>query len=388
MPRIAEYIAELLKEDKFGTKYMEKLPERLEELNAAQLQGMYNHLKKTSNETKFKPWKKANVKLMNSMKDILDIRINEFNKIENNKIEKAATRRAKQNELDRKEDENEQILSVINNTSYIEAENYILEKEKQRQIDENLEMYKQTWIGEEKRWKYIYRTTFFLIFMLVFVIVINTLALHSTIVIAVGLTVILSLSAYGYYRAYYVAVIVPITVSKEEIDKQIEVKKAEVIERKFKEKEEMDRKYKIREEQEKAYRIEYKKKKVEKLAYEAKLLEERRLEELQMAMEILEAKAKAMAALDHVPHTNSDGDGVNDPVTTISIDMNDTLGRSSNSSNCNDGDSVSDPVTTIAININDTIGSSSNSASNDTVIDITQDDTINECQSVAIHHMA
>lgn len=42
MPRISEFIKELLAEPWDGTEYHEKLPERLEQLNAAQLQGIIN----------------------------------------------------------------------------------------------------------------------------------------------------------------------------------------------------------------------------------------------------------------------------------------------------------------------------------------------------------
>jgi len=57
---IASYMRDALAEDKYGAEFNAKIDERVKEMNAAQLQGVFSHLTKTAKLSKSPLWTNAN----------------------------------------------------------------------------------------------------------------------------------------------------------------------------------------------------------------------------------------------------------------------------------------------------------------------------------------
>jgi hypothetical protein len=64
MPSIAQFIKDLLAEEKHSGDFSNRIQERIETLNAAQLQGLYQHLTNSANNSKTKLWKSANEEIV------------------------------------------------------------------------------------------------------------------------------------------------------------------------------------------------------------------------------------------------------------------------------------------------------------------------------------
>ena len=64
MPSIAAYMKQAYDEDKFGSEFIAGIDARVAEMNATQLRGLYNHLRKTARSSTLEYWKTANLKVI------------------------------------------------------------------------------------------------------------------------------------------------------------------------------------------------------------------------------------------------------------------------------------------------------------------------------------
>ena len=78
---IALFIKEALAEDKFGHEYNSRIDERVDAMNAAQLQGIYNHLTHTSRMATTDMWRNANKKLIGHVEELMRERVGEVDKV-------------------------------------------------------------------------------------------------------------------------------------------------------------------------------------------------------------------------------------------------------------------------------------------------------------------
>ena len=77
---IALFIKEALAEDKFGNDFNSRIDERVDAMNAAQLQGIYDHLLQTSRTASTSMWRNANKELIEHVEGLMRERVGEVQK--------------------------------------------------------------------------------------------------------------------------------------------------------------------------------------------------------------------------------------------------------------------------------------------------------------------
>ena len=293
MPQIAVFIKELLNEDPFDKTFSSKLPERLETLNAAQLQGMYKHLHKTHSNSKFKPWKNANLHLLKSMKNILDERVKEFEKQNKKKQDSNLLVKVKRNLKKNIEQKANRVMELIEKASEDKARAEVKRLERQRQADERLEIVKKVWESEAIRITYAKYAAGFSFTMLLIIIIVYAVAFTNAAFIGGGISFVALITAAILYKAYKVGIVEPIVVTNEDLEDKVTALEEQYKEKAIQEMKEKEEQFKQVIKEEKAYRKKYKEEKLRKEEFERRLLEERRLQELAMAQEIIEGSIRS-----------------------------------------------------------------------------------------------
>lgn len=329
MPSIAGFVRELLSEDKYGTEYMERIDERVQTLNAAQLQGLYNHLTKTANESRSKLWKDANNHLILKIKDVLAERVKAAN--EEKKIVQEARLKRSQKRRKQKESymEQERVRQMIEKKAHDDAEKEVMEAEYQRQTAEKVAIMRQIVVAEDRRdflWKVIVFVYFCLFGAIIAIFaVLFPVPIYITIAALFLITIVCLILA---YRTYLLSIIKPIVIAPEYIEGQIEAKaeafkkqqyqKIRDKERRFLEQERMDKKERKRAHAEK----------LRKQQEEIRIVEEARLTRIAMTKEVrakevlmAAADAKSLSAnhsfpVDNFPETNEEESNKQRPETS------------------------------------------------------------------------
>lgn len=320
MPSIAAFVRELLSEDKYGTEYMERIDERVQVLNAAQLQGLYNHLTKTANESRSKLWKDANNHLILKIKDVLAERMkvaNEEKKIIQEARLKRAQKRRKQKEAFA---EQERVRLMIEKKAHDDAEREVMEAEYQRQAAEKVAIMRQIVVAEDRRdflWKVI---AFVYLCLFGAIIAIFAVLFPVPIYITIGglflITIVCIVLA---YRTYLLSIIKPIVIAPEYIEGQIEAKAEAFKKQQYQKLREKERKFLEQERLDKKERKRLKAERLRKQQEEMRIVEEARLTRIAMAKEVF-AKEQLMSAnhssLESLPETTSDSSQKLRPQTT------------------------------------------------------------------------
>lgn len=282
MPSIALFIKELLSEEE--NQRDEKIHERIKQLNAAQLQGMYNHLLVTAQKAKSPMWKLANENLLGRIEEMLTIRIEE-EQLEKRLLEDMKLKK-KQKIVKEREAKREQkrVMEMVAETARKKAEEEVKENEQKRQAAERVSILQRVFQAEEKRnfyWKVIAFA-----YVVIFVGAIIFLAPISVpmLIGALGGVTVLALAA--AYKAHTLAHIKPTVVTPEELLTQVQqrediLKKQAVMALKEKERKFEEQLKKDREEAKKRRAV-----KREREKFEADLLAKQRAEQLKMAQEI------------------------------------------------------------------------------------------------------
>eukprot|EP01031_Cornospumella_fuschlensis_P033399 gene33399-40406_t len=284
MPSIALFIKELLSEE--DNQRDEKIHERIKQLNAAQLQGMHNHLLSTAHKAKSPMWKLANEDLLKRIEEMLAIRIAE-DQLEKRLLEDIKLKK-KQKIVKEREAKREQkrVMEMVAETARKKAEEEVKENEQKRQAAERVSILQRVFQAEEKRnfyWKVIA-----FCYVIIFVGAIVFLASFSVpILIGVlgGVTIIALAAA---YKAHTLTHIKPTVVTPEELLSQIQQKEDLLKKQAIMSLKEKERKF---DEQQKKDREEAKKRRAikrEREKFEAELLAKQRAEQLKMAQEIFD----------------------------------------------------------------------------------------------------
>lgn len=221
MPSIALFIRELLAEDKYSPDFTNRIEERIQGLNAAQLQGMYNHLKLSQKNAKSEIWKYANQEIMNKIEDALKLKVDEAQKQRKVLEEYYLKQRQKAQAKKVADKEKIRVMEMIDQSSLVQAEQEIKDNEQKRQAAERMYILQEVGKAEEKRnfwWKVLF------VIYICAVAALSYLMMNSLLVLipsALGLTFI---TIYLAYRAHLWTDIKPIVISPEYLQSQIESK--------------------------------------------------------------------------------------------------------------------------------------------------------------------
>jgi hypothetical protein len=288
MPSIATFIKELLTEDKYSGDFIDRVEERIQGLNAAQLQGIYNHLKVTSKEAKAPLWKAANTELMSKIEGILKIRTDEVHKEKKLLEEYYLKQRQKKQTKVIAAREKIRVMDMVVGNARRQAEEDVKELELKRQAAERVAILQEIAKAEDRRdfwWKVL---AGFYVFALGGVCYAMRAQLFILIPAVFFLTLVCLFLA---YRAHLWTDIKPIVFTEEQIENQIE-QKAEVYRKQaLSDIRERERKFQERTRRETKERRKLRKEKKAKDEQEIELLENERLERIAQAKMLL---AKSM----------------------------------------------------------------------------------------------
>ena len=137
---IAAYIAEALAEDKFGHEFNSKIGDRVEEMNAAQLTGIYNHLVQTMRGADTPLWRNVNKELIGHVEGLMKERVGEVDKARAIKEEERAKLDAREKLREMRKNENARMLVAVRENAHTQADKEIRESEKERKREERTEL--------------------------------------------------------------------------------------------------------------------------------------------------------------------------------------------------------------------------------------------------------
>jgi hypothetical protein len=283
MPSIALFIKQLLSEDKYSSDFSDRISERIKELNAAQLQGIYNHLVITAKNAKSQTWAGANNELISKIEGVLKERVEEATKIE--KILEEEHLRQAQKKRRQKEAKIEQVrvMRMITETARKTAEDAVRAEEQKRLADEKMQVMEKVFQGEEKR------NTMLKKIAVGFVIAVVAVAVASPniLVLLPCLFFIVLVTGILCYKAHQLTVVVPKVVDEQELEMEIE-RRGDVLKKKaISALQEKERKFQEQVARDEEDRKQRKAQKKAQLKFEAQLMAQRRQQQLAMAHEVL-----------------------------------------------------------------------------------------------------
>lgn len=283
MPSIALFIKQLLSEDKYSSDFSDRISERINELNAAQLQGIYNHLVATAKTSKSETWGWANRELVRKIEGVLKERVAEAEKIDKILEENRLKAVQKHRKIKEAKIEQKRVMRMIAENARKTAEAAVREEEQKRVAEEKGETMIKVYKAEERRDEWWKRTA---VFFIIGVVVVSA-TVKDLFILLPCLVVVFLITAILVYRAQQFTVIVPRVVDESELEMEIE-RRGEVLQKKaisaLREKERKFQEQQARDEEERKARKALKKKQAK---FEAQLMIARRQQQLAQATEIL-----------------------------------------------------------------------------------------------------
>ena len=269
----------MLAEDKFGHEFNSKIGERVEEMNAAQLQGIYNHLLQTSRGANTKLWKGVNKELIGHVEGLMRERVGEVDKARAKKEEENAKLDAREKLKEMRRNENANMLIAVQESAHTQAVEEITAKESMRKREERTELvYKNTNL-EEERDKFFVRigvayvlSSIIVIALMVQDFMVSALGGAEGAVIGGWMGISTLGTAYLCYRKFITSVIYPKVVTEEELEEMIEDREEEIRAETLRKMAEEKRLFKLAMKKEKEERRERRRLAKEKAEYEAQLL--------------------------------------------------------------------------------------------------------------------
>jgi len=283
MPSIALFIKQLLSEDKYSSDFNDRIGERIKELNAAQLQGIYNHLVNTAKNAKSQTWVAANRELIDKIEGLMHERVAEAQKVDKILEEeylKQAQKKRKQKEA---KIEQKRVMKMIVETARKTAEDAVRQEEMKKTAENKIEVMAKVFQGEEKRNDMLKKVAV----GFVVGIVVVSVASPSLIFLLPGLFFVCLVTGILCYQAQQLTVVKPRVVDEAELELEIE-RRSDVLKKKaisaLQEKERKFQEQQARDEEERRQRKALKKKQAK---FEADLMARRRQQQLAQAQEIL-----------------------------------------------------------------------------------------------------
>jgi hypothetical protein len=228
MASLAYFIKTCLQEEKYGDEYVSKLDERLQSLNYSQLCGMQDVLQSCIADSKSAPWKTANQKLLDRVNIHIVPKREEV--ILNTEKKEAIKRKAKVKRLNQeaKIKEKNNVLNQIKMKAIETAKVDVKEAEYKRQVADKARVIEEVPKAEQNRIKYIkYGVIYFIVALVIICVV-----LKDPLFLACGIIFALLSTGFIFYYAYKVGIVNEVVVtSEEEIEKQIEIRTEELIQK-------------------------------------------------------------------------------------------------------------------------------------------------------------
>lgn len=293
MPSIALFIKQLLSEDKYSSDFNDRINERIKELNAAQLQGIYNHLIATAKQAKSQTWAAANYDLISKIEGVLKERVEEAVKVEKILEEDRLKKAQKKRRVKEAKAEQVRVMRMITETARRSAEDEVRAEEQKRAAEAKLEVMAKVFEGEEKRNDMLKKVA---VFFVVAVVVVSV-ASPSLLILLPCLGFVLLVTAILCYRAYQLTVVAPVEVDEEAIEMEIE-RRGDLLKKKaitaLQEKERKFQEQVARDERERKMRKAQKKAQAQ---FEADLMAKRRKQQLTMANEVMSRQNSASVSM-------------------------------------------------------------------------------------------
>jgi hypothetical protein len=291
---IALYMKEALAEDKFGHEFNSRIAERVEEMNAAQLQGIYNHLLATSRSATTEFWRNTNKELIGHVEGLMRERVGEVDKARAIKEEAIARESSRDKLKIMRRNENARVIIAVRENARNQAEDEITTKEKQRKREERTELVLKNAYLEEARDKFYIRLAIVYGISSLLIIVVFSLPFMAAAVGGANGGIIggwmgISTIATGYiaYKKFTVSVIYPKVVTEDELEEMIEEREEAIRDDTMQRMAAEKKAFKAAMAREKIERRERRRIAKEKEAYEAKLLADLAAEQAAAAAEVL-----------------------------------------------------------------------------------------------------
>ena len=224
-----------LAEDKFGAEFNSKIDDRVQEMNAAQLQGVYNHLFSTSRGAKSDLWRNANRQIITHVEGLMRERVGVIEKaakkLEEENMKEAAKEKIKM--MQKTADAN--ALAAVEENARIQAEAEISAAEVARKREErSVLLHKNAWLADARD-NYLMKLA--MVYGISnFVIIIGfSLSAVSTAVNGLSGTIIGSyfgmsslICSWITHQKYKFSQIFPLVVTDEELEERIEKREDEI----------------------------------------------------------------------------------------------------------------------------------------------------------------
>ena len=292
---IAAFMKEALEEGKFDDSYVNRIDERVEEMNASQLQGIYNHLVRTAKESKSDIWRNANKKIISHVEGRMKEKVHEveMERKEKEGIIEQIDMKEKLKIMRKIQEENE--LKAIQRLARDTATKFVLEDEKRRKRKEQKDIMVSEADLEEKRDRQLqYLAIGYILISITIVIIFTSTSMNNTLGKSINVIIICSyfgiatiLVIYLAYKKIKDAKIIPLVVTEEDIENKIDEMEEEIKNKRLQELEEIEKKHKEAEKKEKELRKKRKAEANKKAEYEKNLMSEIAQEQARAAEELL-----------------------------------------------------------------------------------------------------
>ena len=248
-------------------------------MNAAQLQGIYNHLLSTSRGANTPLWRGVNKELIGHVEGLMRERVGEVDKARAKKEEENARVDAREKLRAMRKTENARMLIAVQENARTQAEEEITSKETSRKREERTELkIKNTYLEEERDRFFVKIAVAYVLSSIIVIAVMVQDFMVSALEGAEGGVIggwmgISTLgTAYLCYRKFITSVIHPKVVTEDELEEMIENREEEIRADTMARMAEEKRLFKLAMKREKEERRERKRIAKEKAEYEAQLL--------------------------------------------------------------------------------------------------------------------
>ena len=301
---IAAYMRDALAEDKFGHEFNAGIDARVFEMNAAQLQGVYQHLNKSAKMAKSSLWRNANREIIGHVEGLMRERVAVIDKAKAKQVEAEKKEAWSERLKELRKEENEKMIEAVQNNARTQAEQEITTAETQRKRQERSEIaVKAAWL-EDARDKYWHKLGIFWFASSLTVTIGLSINAVSSLVQGLSGTIIgiywgLCTLICGYlaYRKYRGAQVFPKLVTDDDLEEMISQREDEIREQLLDHMAEQKRKFKEAAAQEKIERRARKEEARIKKEYEEETQRQRLQEQEEAAAELM---AQMLAAKNRV----------------------------------------------------------------------------------------
>lgn len=217
-------MSDALKEDKFDRHFSEGMPDRVEEMNNAQLQGIKEHLESTVRRSNFHSWRNANRKVLAAVDEVLNERLWKIER-EVRADEMADTKiHAREEKIFAKQRKKNDIKNATKENARNAAEKEVMEFEIKRQKEEKVQIMKQQPLAEEQRLQWTYLG----IVILAVGFTLSYLATNVILFQALGMLFFIGIAGYVFRIAYFAGIIEPKVVTEEDLENAISIREEEL----------------------------------------------------------------------------------------------------------------------------------------------------------------